>query len=109
MITFFIYHHVFLGFLAPAGGRKGSVCSFFLPLSKLKQALYCLNVYCNGPFELEMSMSARKNTQFRRSYLVKCLCPNCSKDSEHSYSRVQKGAQLVCPYCSALFKSSQRF
>ncbi|MFV7529522.1 YnfU family zinc-binding protein [Enterobacter mori] len=56
-----------------------------------------------------MSMSARKNTQFRRSYLDKCLCPNCSKDSEHSYSRVQKGAQLVCPYCSALFKSSQHF
>ncbi|MCO7360999.1 YnfU family zinc-binding protein [Enterobacter mori] len=36
-------------------------------------------------------MSARKNTQFRRNYLVKCPCPNCSKDSEHSYNRVQKG------------------
>ncbi|HHA2138825.1 TPA: YnfU family zinc-binding protein [Enterobacter bugandensis] len=54
-------------------------------------------------------MSARKNTQFRRNYLVKCPCPNCSKDSEHSYNRVQKGAQLVCPYCCALFKSSLRF
>ncbi|WP_406600648.1 YnfU family zinc-binding protein, partial [Enterobacter roggenkampii] len=29
--------------------------------------------------------------------------------SEHSYNRVQKGAQLVCPYCCALFKSPQRF
>lgn len=79
------------------------------PLSKLKQALCRLYVYCSGPFELEKSMTARKNTQSRRNYLVKCPCPICSKDSEHSYNRVQKGAQLLCPYCSALFKSSQRF
>lgn len=52
-------------------------------------------------------MSGRKNTQFRRNYLVKCPCPNCSKDSEHSFSRVQKGAQLVCPHCSTLFKTAQ--
>ncbi|WP_370549743.1 YnfU family zinc-binding protein [Edwardsiella tarda] len=56
-----------------------------------------------------MSMSGRKNNQFRRNHLVKCPCPNCSKDSEHSYNRIPKGAQLVCPYCSALFKSTQRF
>lgn len=79
-----------------------------LPLSKLKQAIICINVYCSNPFDLEKSMSARKNTQSRRNYLVKCPCPSCSKDSEHSYNRVQKGAQLICPYCSALFKSSQR-
>ncbi|MCU6671587.1 YnfU family zinc-binding protein [Enterobacteriaceae bacterium H4N4] len=54
-------------------------------------------------------MSGRKNTQAtRRNHLVKCPCPSCSKDSEHSFSRVQKGAQLVCPYCSTLFKSTQR-
>ncbi|MGX5026327.1 YnfU family zinc-binding protein [Enterobacter asburiae] len=53
-------------------------------------------------------MSGRKNAQLRRNYLVKCPCPNCAKDSEHSYNRVQKGSQLVCPYCSALFKPSQR-
>ncbi|MDN4652237.1 YnfU family zinc-binding protein [Enterobacter hormaechei] len=52
--------------------------------------------------------SGRKNSQFRRNYLVKCSCPNCAKESEHSFTRIQKGAQLVCPYCSALFKSSQR-
>ncbi|MEQ6279852.1 YnfU family zinc-binding protein [Kluyvera cryocrescens] len=56
-----------------------------------------------------MPMSGRKNTQSRRNHLVKCSCPNCSKDSEHSFSRVQKGSQLVCPYCSTLFKSAQRF
>ncbi|MEE9684420.1 YnfU family zinc-binding protein [Lelliottia amnigena] len=54
-----------------------------------------------------MPMSGRKNSQTRRNYLVKCPCPNCSKDSEHSFSRVQKGSQLVCPFCSTLFKSSK--
>nr|WP_241237807.1 YnfU family zinc-binding protein [Enterobacter hormaechei] len=54
-------------------------------------------------------MSARKNNPFRRNYLVKCLCPNCSKYSEHSYNRVQKGSQLVCPYCNALFKAPERY
>ncbi|HFF8547472.1 TPA: YnfU family zinc-binding protein [Kluyvera cryocrescens] len=56
-----------------------------------------------------MPMSGRKNTKSPRNHLVKCACPNCSKDSEHSFSRVQKGSQLVCPYCSTLFKSAQRF
>ncbi|ENX4417993.1 YnfU family zinc-binding protein [Enterobacter asburiae] len=54
-------------------------------------------------------MSGRKKTQSHRNHLVKCSCPNCSKDSEHSFNRVQKGAQLVCPYCHVLFKSTQRF
>lgn len=44
-------------------------------------------------------MSERKDAKTRRNYLVKCSCPNCSQDSEHSFSRVQKGAQLICPYC----------
>ncbi|WP_426719657.1 YnfU family zinc-binding protein [Enterobacter cloacae complex sp. 285F6] len=55
-----------------------------------------------------MSGTVTKNSQLRRNYLVKCSCPNCAKESEHSFTRIQKGAQLVCPYCSALFKSSQR-
>ena len=54
-------------------------------------------------------MSGRKNAQARRNHLVKCQCPGCSKDSEHSFSRVQKGSQLVCPYCNMLFKSTQGF
>ncbi|MDU2010286.1 YnfU family zinc-binding protein [Enterobacter hormaechei] len=66
-------------------------------------------MYCSSPFELEKPVSARKNNQFRRNYLVKCLCPNCSKYSEHSYNRVQKGSQLVCPYCNALFKAPERY
>ncbi|MGK9175208.1 YnfU family zinc-binding protein [Yokenella regensburgei] len=54
-------------------------------------------------------MSGRKDALTRRNHLVKCPCPNCAKDSEHSFSRVQKGAQLVCPYCNKLFKSAPRF
>ncbi|WP_439411834.1 YnfU family zinc-binding protein [Enterobacter ludwigii] len=68
-----------------------------------------MNVYGDSRLNQEMPMSGRKNTQFRRNYLVKCPCPNCSKDSEHSFSRVQKGAQLVCPHCSTLFKTAQKF
>lgn len=49
-------------------------------------------------------MTVRTKKQTNRNYLVKCPCPNCSKDSEHSYSRVQKGSPLVCPFCSTLFK-----
>lgn len=52
-------------------------------------------------------MSGRKNTQARRNHLVKHPCPNCAKEAEHSHSRVQKGALLVCPHCSTLFKLSQ--
>lgn len=53
-------------------------------------------------------MSERKDAKTRRNYLVKGSCPNCSQDSEHSFSRVQKGAQLICPYCHKLFQSSSR-
>ncbi|MGE0970285.1 YnfU family zinc-binding protein [Klebsiella sp. WOUb02] len=42
-------------------------------------------------------MSDRKDSKTRRNYLVKCACPNCSQESEHSFSRVQKGAQLDLP------------
>ncbi|WP_454520477.1 YnfU family zinc-binding protein [Citrobacter koseri] len=51
-------------------------------------------------------MSGRKDTKNRRNHLVKCFCPACSKDSEHSFMRVQKGTQLICPYCSTLFQSA---
>nr|DAL63598.1 MAG TPA_asm: zinc-ribbon domain protein [Caudoviricetes sp.] len=70
-----------------------------------KQVIIIVNLYRYSPLLQEMPMSGRKNTQTHRNYLVKCPCPNCSKDSEHSFSRVQKGAQLVCPFCSTLFKS----
>lgn len=45
-------------------------------------------------------MSERKNSKSRRNYLVKCSCPNCTQESEHSFSRVQKGALLICPHCN---------
>ncbi|WP_312480704.1 YnfU family zinc-binding protein [Kosakonia cowanii] len=51
-----------------------------------------------------MPVSGRKNPKNYRNYLVKCPRPNCSKDSEHSFSRVQKGSQLACPFCTTLFK-----
>jgi hypothetical protein len=56
-------------------------------------------------------MSARKNTQFRRNYLVKCPCPSCSKDSEHSYNRVQKGLSWfahTAALCSNLLSASKK-
>ncbi|EPL6866115.1 YnfU family zinc-binding protein [Klebsiella oxytoca] len=53
-------------------------------------------------------MSERKDAKTRRNYLVKCSCPNCSQDSEHSFSRVQKGAQLIRPYCHKFFQSSAK-
>ncbi|MDU4349049.1 MAG: YnfU family zinc-binding protein [Klebsiella michiganensis] len=43
----------------------------------------------------------------RNDLLIRTF-PNCSQDSEHSFSRVQKGAQLICPYCHKLFQSSSR-
>lgn len=42
-------------------------------------------------------MSERKNSKSRRNYLVKCSCPNCTQESEHSFSRVQKGAPFDLP------------
>ncbi|PCQ74128.1 YnfU family zinc-binding protein [Enterobacter hormaechei] len=87
--------------------KRGSFL-FLLSLgnkSKQYPALTCMVAIL---FIQEQPMSGRKNSQLRRNYLVKCSCPNCAKESEHSFTRIQKGAQLVCPYCSALFKSSQR-
>ncbi|HGY1164921.1 YnfU family zinc-binding protein [Citrobacter freundii] len=53
-------------------------------------------------------MSDRKNNKSRRNFLVKCLCPNCTAQSEHSHSRVQKGAMLICPHCNKLFQSDAK-
>lgn len=65
-------------------------------------------MYGSRPITQEMPMSDRKDGKARRNFLIKCPCPNCSKDSEHSYTRVQKGSLLVCPYCSTMFKSNQK-
>ncbi|MGN2425081.1 YnfU family zinc-binding protein [Klebsiella electrica] len=53
-------------------------------------------------------MSDRKDSKNRRNYLVKCTCPHCSQDSEHSFSRVQKGSRLICPYCHKLFQTTAK-
>lgn len=63
-------------------------------------------VYCIRPFIQEKSMSERKNSKSRRNYLVKCSCPNCTQESEHSFSRVQKGALLICPHCNKVFQTN---
>ncbi|WP_346014251.1 YnfU family zinc-binding protein [Kosakonia sp. SMBL-WEM22] len=60
-------------------------------------------VYGCRPFIRKKSMSQRKDSKNRRNYLVKCSCPHCSQHSEHSFSRVQKGAMLMCPHCSKIF------
>lgn len=48
-------------------------------------------------------MQQRKNSKNNRNYLIKCTCPNCINQSEHSYTRVQKGSALMCPHCSKIF------
>lgn len=53
-------------------------------------------------------MSERKNVKSRRNFLIKCPCPNCTAHSEHSFSRVQKGAMLICPQCNKLFQADTR-
>lgn len=63
-------------------------------------------VYCIRPFIQEKPMSERKNSKSRRNYLVKCSCPNCTQESEHSFSRVQKGALLICPHCNKVFQTN---
>ncbi|WP_312946390.1 YnfU family zinc-binding protein [Superficieibacter sp.] len=52
-------------------------------------------------------MPGRKDSKARRNHLVKCSCPDCAQLSEHSFTRVQKGAQLMCPHCNKLFLPSQ--
>lgn len=37
-------------------------------------------------------MSERKNSKSRRNYLVKCSCPNCTQESEHSFSSLPPAA-----------------
>ncbi|WP_322900239.1 YnfU family zinc-binding protein [Enterobacter hormaechei] len=108
-ITFFIYHSASLCDWARYECSRSETTFHFLRAlgnkSKQYPALTCMVALL---FIQEQPMSGRKNSQLRRNYLVKCSCPNCAKESEHSFTRIQKGAQLVCPYCSALFKSSQR-
>lgn len=41
------------------------------------------------------------------SFLVKIPCPKCSKNAEHSASRVYKSKNLICPFCSTLFIPSE--
>lgn len=48
-------------------------------------------------------MQQRKNSKNNRNYLIKCTCTNCINQSEHSYTRVQKGSALMCPHCSKIF------
>lgn len=48
-------------------------------------------------------MSERKDAKTRRNYLVKCSCPNCSCDSEHSFSRVQKVRNSFAPTATNSF------
>ena len=58
----------------------------------------------SGQHNRKESMSEQKNAKKTRNYLVTNQCPKCAKNSEHSFSRVQKGAMLMCPHCSQLFQ-----
>lgn len=52
-------------------------------------------------------MPQRKDSKNNRNYLVKCTCPHCTSQSEHSYTRVQKGSALMCPHCSKIFSQDK--
>ncbi|HHC4648987.1 YnfU family zinc-binding protein [Klebsiella pneumoniae] len=65
--------------------------------------MYQWIVYGCGPFIRKCHMQQRKNSKNSRNYLIKCTCPNCINQSEHSYTRVQKGSALMCPHCSKIF------
>ena len=53
-------------------------------------------------------MSERKDSKSRRNYLVKCTCPNCTHQSEHSFARLQKGSLLIYPHCNKVFQTNQK-
>ncbi|MCJ5459546.1 YnfU family zinc-binding protein [Klebsiella pneumoniae] len=38
----------------------------------------------------------------RNDLLIRTF-PSCTNQSEHSYTRVQKGSALMCPHCSKIF------
>lgn len=76
--------------------KRGSFLFLLSLENKSKQypALTCMVAIL---FIQEQPMSGRKNSQLRRNYLVKCSCPNCAKESEHSFTRIQKGPNLSVP------------
>ncbi|WP_312690961.1 YnfU family zinc-binding protein [Kosakonia sp.] len=64
-------------------------------------------VYGCSPFIRKQSMPQRKDSKNNRNYLTQCTCPHCAKQSEHSFTRVQKGAALMCPHCSKIFSQDK--
>ncbi|GJL36626.1 hypothetical protein TUM17576_34460 [Enterobacter hormaechei] len=64
-------------------------------------------VYGYSPFIRKDPMPQRKDSKNNRNYLVKCTCPHCTKQSEHSFTRVQKGLSLMCPHCSKLYNQEK--
>ncbi|MFM3293689.1 YnfU family zinc-binding protein [Klebsiella pneumoniae] len=81
--------------------KKKTTCARWLGNSI--RAMYQWIVYGCGPFIRKCHMQQRKNSKNNRNYLIKCTCPNCINQSEHSYTRVQKGSALMCPHCSKIF------
>jgi len=77
-------------------------------VSKIKSVLFggeACKVACQ--FNRKEPMTERKNVKKARNYLVTSQCPKCEKNSEHSFSRVQKGSTLICPHCNQLFQPSK--
>ncbi|WP_400168714.1 YnfU family zinc-binding protein [Escherichia coli] len=50
-------------------------------------------------------MSERKDSK-SHNYLVKCSCPNCTQESEHSFSEYKKVPFSICPHCNKVFQTN---
>ncbi|AUP76754.1 hypothetical protein CWS02_15495 [Enterobacter sp. EA-1] len=59
------------------------------------------------PIHQEILYATTQRLKNNRNYLIKCTCPHCSKQSEHSFTRVQKGSALMCPHCSKIFNQDR--
>ncbi|WP_327062226.1 YnfU family zinc-binding protein [Kosakonia radicincitans] len=80
---------------------------WYLPAGKSLRAICIGIVYGYSPFIRKYSMPQRKDSKNNRNFLTKCTCPHCAMQSEHSFTRVQKGSALMCPHCSKIFKQDK--
>ncbi|WP_454544862.1 hypothetical protein [Klebsiella variicola] len=48
------------------------------------------SVWLRSIYYRENHMQQRNNSKNNRNYLIKCTYPNCTNQSEHSHTRVQK-------------------
>ncbi|MFS6815730.1 YnfU family zinc-binding protein [Citrobacter meridianamericanus] len=52
-------------------------------------------------------MSILKNIKMRTLRHVKSTCPQCSRQSMHSLSRIKSDITLICPFCGNIYLPSE--